>query len=93
MIRRMWRLARARTPKVRSTRARQFFAAALGPKVRLVMHPVATEPFDPEHWWENRTDLRQTVTENVALVTLWGRGLWRAVAGEATLFPPAVTVR
>ena len=47
----------------------------------------------PRRTWNNLADVRQTVWEYAALVDLWRRGLWRAVVGEATLVPPAVTVR
>jgi len=79
--------------KAQTTRARKIFAATLGLKVGLVMHPVFADPFDPGRWWKNRPDFRQTVWEYAGLADLWRRGLWRAVVGEATLVPPAVTVR
>jgi uncharacterized SAM-binding protein YcdF (DUF218 family) len=81
------------TTQAHTTRARKIFAATLGLKVGLVMHPVSADPFDPGRWWNNLADVRQTVWEYAALVDLWRRGLWRAVVGEATLVPPAVTVR
>ena len=80
------------TSKAQTTRARKILAATLGPKVGLVMHSVSADPFDPGRWWKNRPDFRQTVWEYAALVDLWRRGLWRAVVGEATPAPPAVTV-
>ena len=81
------------TSKAQTTRARTIFAATLGRKVGLVMHPVSADPFDPGRWWKNQADFGQTVWEYAALVDVWRRGLWRAVVGEATLTPPTVTVR
>jgi hypothetical protein len=81
------------TSKVNSTRARKIFSASLEAKVALVMHPVPADPFDPGRWWKDRADLEQTVWEYAALADLWRRGFWRAVVGEATVAPPAVTVR
>ena len=79
--------------KAQTTRARKIFAAGLGSKIDLVMHPVSADPFDPGHWWKNRDDFRQVLWEYAALVDLWRRGLWRAVVGDMTLAPPDVAVR
>jgi uncharacterized SAM-binding protein YcdF (DUF218 family) len=81
------------TSKAHTTRARKIFSTSLGANVTLVMHPAPADPFDPGRWWQDRVDLGQTVWEYAALADLWRRGFWRAVVGEATLAPPAVTVR
>lgn len=81
------------TPKAQTARARKVFGATLGSKVNLVMHPASADRFDPDGWWTNRDDFRQAVWEYTVLADLWRRGLWRAVVGEATSAPPAVTVR
>lgn len=81
------------TPKAQGLRAHKIFGEALGAKVRLVMRPASADRFDPERWWQNRNDFKQVVWEYAALADLWGRGLWRAVVGEATSAPPTVTVR
>jgi uncharacterized SAM-binding protein YcdF (DUF218 family) len=81
------------TSKAQTTRARKIFGATLGPKVGLVMRPASADPFDPGRWWKNPSDVRQAVWEYAALVDLWRRGLWHAVAGDVTMVPPDVTVR
>ncbi len=80
-------------PKARTARARKVFEEVLGAKVALVMHPAPADPFDPDRWWKNGDDFRQTVWEYAVLAGLWGRGLWRAAVGQATSAPPPVTVR
>jgi uncharacterized SAM-binding protein YcdF (DUF218 family) len=80
------------TSKVHSTRAKKVFAASLGPKVGLVIHPAPADPYDPERWWKDRTDRRQTEWEYAGLVRVWWRGLWRGVVG-ATAIPPPIAVQ
>jgi uncharacterized SAM-binding protein YcdF (DUF218 family) len=81
------------TTKAHSTRARKVFTERLGGKVSLVMHPVPTDPFDPDRWWKERTDARQAMWEYAALADWWRRSLWRRVVGDSKTTPPSVTVR
>jgi hypothetical protein len=81
------------TSKAQSRRARQVFVTRLDGKVRLVIHPVPGDPFDPERWWRERTDARQTVWEYAALLDWWRSALWRKLLGAGETAPPPVTVR
>ena len=65
------------TPKSRSTRVFKVFTAALGPEIRLIIHPVPGDPFDPANWWHDRKDRREVVSEYQALADFWLAGLWR----------------
>jgi uncharacterized SAM-binding protein YcdF (DUF218 family) len=67
------------TPKSRSTRAFKAFRTALGPEMRLMVHPVPGDPFDPATWWRDRKDRREVVSEYQALADFWLGNLWRAV--------------
>lgn len=80
-------------PKARSRRARAVFAKRLSNQVGLVMHPVPTDPFDPDRWWTRHTDARQVIWEYAALTIWWQGALWRAVVGADGPTPPPVTVR
>ena len=81
------------TSKAHSTRAHKIFAAGLGPKTRLLMHPVPADPFDPDRWWKDRASFKQALAEYQALADMWRAGAWRAIVGETTAIPPPVTVR
>lgn len=67
------------TAKSRSTRAFKAFTAVLGPEIRLIVHPVPGDPFDPATWWHDRKDRREVVSEYQALADFWLAGLWRTV--------------
>jgi len=67
------------TPKSRSTRAFKAFTAALGPEIRLIVHPAPGDPFDPATWWHDRKDRREVVSEYQALADFWLAGFWRTV--------------
>jgi len=67
------------TPKSRSTRAFKVFTAALGPEIRLIVHPVPGDPFDNTIWWRDRKDRREVVSEYQALADFWLGNLWRTV--------------
>jgi uncharacterized SAM-binding protein YcdF (DUF218 family) len=71
------------TPKSRSTRALKVFTAALGPEIRLIVHPVPGDPFDPSIWWRDRKDRREVVSEYQALADFWLADLWRTVRQRA----------
>ena len=81
------------TSKAHTTRASKIFLAGLGPGIRLIMHPVGNDPFDPARWWQDRTDLKQVLFEYGGLADYWRRRLWGAVVGQVTTVPPPVTVR
>jgi uncharacterized SAM-binding protein YcdF (DUF218 family) len=68
------------TPKRRSTRAMKAFRAALGPGIRLIMHPVPGDPFDPTTWWRDRKDRREVVSEFQALADFWLADSWHRLA-------------
>jgi len=68
------------TPRSRSTRALKAFGAALGPGIRLIVHPAPSDPFDPTTWWRDRKDRREVVSEYQALADFWLADSWHRVA-------------
>ena len=81
------------TSKAHTTRAFRVFSAGLGPALRLIVHPVGSDPFDPARWWRDRTDAKDVLHEYQGLADYWRLRLWEAVVGQVTAAPPAVTVR
>ena len=81
------------TSKSHSTRASKIFSTGLGSGVRLIMHPVPNDPFDPGQWWHDRTDAKDVLHEYEALADFWRLQLWSAVVGGFAAAPPPVTVR
>lgn len=81
------------TSKAHTRRAYRIFSAGLGPGIRLIMHPVGSDPFDPSRWWHERTDIQSVFHEYVGLADEWRRWLWGAMLGQVSAVPPAVTVR
>ena len=81
------------TSKAHTTRAHKVFTVGLGPQVRVVMHPVSADPFDPGRWWKDRADAKQVLWEYLALADFWRLRFWALIVGEATTVPSAVTVR
>jgi len=80
------------TSKSHTTRAYKIFSAGLGPEMRLIVHPVPNDPFDPTRWWQDRIDVKEVLHEYEALADFWRVRLWTAVVGEFVP-PPSVTVR
>lgn len=81
------------TSKSHTTRASKLFATGLGSGVRLIMHPVPNDPFDPARWWQDRTDAKEVLHEYQALADFWRLRLWGVVVGQVTAVPPPVAVR
>jgi uncharacterized SAM-binding protein YcdF (DUF218 family) len=81
------------TSKAHTTRAQKLLARRLGPGVRLLMHPVRSDPFDPTRWWHTREGLLQVTHEYQALLLFWCERLWEGIWGEVTAVPPRITVR
>ncbi len=81
------------TSKSHTTRAYKIFSTGLGPGIRLVMHPVPNDPFDPARWWRNREDAKEVLHEYQALADFWRLRLWSSLAGGWATAPPPVTVR
>ena len=81
------------TSKAHTRRAYKIFSAGLGSGIRLIMHPAGNDPFDPNRWWHDRTDAWSVFCEYVGLADYWRLGLWRAMLGQVSAVPPAVTVR
>ena len=71
------------TPKSRSTRAWKAFEAALGPGIRLIVHPAPSDPFDPATWWRDRKDRREVVSEFQSLADFWLADQWRKLKRKA----------
>jgi uncharacterized SAM-binding protein YcdF (DUF218 family) len=80
------------TSKSHTTRAYKIFSSGLGSEVRVIMHPVPNDPFDPNRWWQDRTDAKDVLHEYEALSDFWRVRLWTTLVGEFAL-PPPVTVR
>jgi uncharacterized SAM-binding protein YcdF (DUF218 family) len=68
------------TSKSHSTRAYKIFAAGLGSKVQLILHPVPNDPFDPTRWWQDRLDAKAVLHEYQALADFWRLRLWERLA-------------
>jgi len=81
------------TSKAHSTRARAVFAKRLSGQVRVLMHPVPTDPFDPDRWWTRHADARQVIWEYAALAAWWRAALWQTVVGAGGTASAPVTVR
>jgi uncharacterized SAM-binding protein YcdF (DUF218 family) len=80
------------TSKAHTRRASKIFSSGLGPGIRLVVHPVGDDPFDPARWWHDRTDIKSVLHECVGLMDYWRLWLWGAMLGEVTAVPPPVSV-
>ena len=80
------------TSKSHTTRAFRIFSTGLGGGVRLIIHPVPNDPFDPGRWWHDRADAKDVLHEYEALADFWRLRLWNNAAGEFGV-PPPVTVR
>jgi uncharacterized SAM-binding protein YcdF (DUF218 family) len=81
------------TSKSHTTRAHNIFVTGLGPGIRLIMHPVPSDPFDPTRWWQDRADSKEVLHEYQALADFWRLRLWGMMVGQVTAVPPPVTVR
>lgn len=79
------------TSKSHTTRAYKIYSTGLGSEVRLIMHPVPNDAFDPTRWWQDRADAKDLLHEYEALADFWRVRLWTIVVGEFT--PPPVMVR
>ncbi len=80
------------TSKSHTTRAYKIFSTGLGRRVRLIMHPVPYDPFNPERWWHDRRDAKEVLHEYQALADYWRIRLWSMLTGESAA-PSAITVR
>jgi uncharacterized SAM-binding protein YcdF (DUF218 family) len=81
------------TSKSHTTRAHKIFSTGLDPGIRLIMHPVPSDPFDPDRWWQDRADSKEVLHEYQALADFWRLRLWTMMVGRMTAVPPPVTVR
>lgn len=81
------------TSKSHTTRAHKIFTAGLGQGIRIHMHPVRSDPFEPAGWWRNRADFKQVLHEYQGLVDFWRIRLWGWVVGWFRAVPPPVRVR
>jgi hypothetical protein len=73
-----------------TTRAYKIFSTGLGARIRLIMHPVPNDPFDPTRWWRDRTDAEEVLREYEALADFWRGQLWTTIVGEFAPPPPVV---
>jgi uncharacterized SAM-binding protein YcdF (DUF218 family) len=78
------------TSKSHTTRAYKVFSTGLGSGIRLVMHPVPNDPFDPTRWWRDRKDAEEVLHEYEALADFWRGRLWTTIVGEFAPPPPVV---
>lgn len=81
------------TSKGHTTRAYKIFSTGLEPGIQLIMHPVPNDPYDPTHWWQDRSDAKDVLHEYQALADFWRLRLRERVVGQFTTVPPPVTVR
>lgn len=81
------------TSKSHTTRAYKIFSAGLGPDIRIQMHPVKSDPFDPAGWWWNRADFKQVLHEYQGLADFYRIRLWGWIVGQFREVPPSVAVR
>ena len=81
------------TSKSHSTRAGKILNAVLDPRVRVLVHPVPSDPFRPDRWWKDRTDTKEVLHEYGGLADYWRLRLWGGLVGHFTAVPPPVTVR
>ena len=81
------------TSKSHTTRAYKIFSAGLGPDIRIQMHPVKSDPFDPAGWWRTRADFKQALHEYQGLADFWRIRAWGWIVGQLRAAPPPVTVR
>lgn len=81
------------TSKSHTTRAYKIYSAGLGSSVRVIMHPVPNDPFDPTRWWRDRRDAKDVLHEYQALADFWRLKLWGVLVGQVTAVPPPAAVR
>jgi len=81
------------TSKAHTRRVYKIFSTGLEPRIRLIIHPVGNDPFDPGRWWHDRTDTKQVFHEYLGLMDYWRMRLWGAMLGQVTAAPPPVAVR
>jgi len=81
------------TSKSHTTRAYRYYAAGLGSKVQVIMHPVPNDPFDPARWWQDRFDAKAVLYEYQALADFWRLQLWRRLVGQFRSAPAPVPAR
>ena len=81
------------TSKSHTTRAYKIYSSGLGPGIRLIMHPVPNDPFDPARWWRERTDTKEVLYEYEALADFWRGRLWTITMGESGPPPHPIVVR
>ncbi len=81
------------TSKSHSTRSGKILNAVLDPGVRVLVHPVPSDPFRPDQWWRDRTDTKEVLHEYGGLVDYWRLRLWAGLVGHFSSVPPPVTVR
>ncbi|HWT81492.1 MAG TPA: YdcF family protein [Candidatus Methylomirabilis sp.] len=81
------------TSKSHTTRAYKIFSSGLEPGIRLIMHPVPNDPFDPSRWWRDRTDAKAVLNEYGALADFWRSQLWKSMMGDSGMPPHPIVVR
>ncbi len=81
------------TSKSHSTRAGKILNAVLDPAVRVLVHPVPSDPFRPDRWWRDRMDTKEVLHEYGGLADYWRLRVWAGLVGHFSSVPPPVTVR
>ncbi|HTU00294.1 MAG TPA: YdcF family protein [Candidatus Sulfotelmatobacter sp.] len=80
------------TSKSHTTRSDRIFRSQLPAEVRVIMHAVSSDPFNPDAWWRDRGQAKQVLYEYEGLIDFWRGQLWGMMRGGAE--PPlVVTVR
>jgi uncharacterized SAM-binding protein YcdF (DUF218 family) len=81
------------TSRAHTTRAGKIFTAGLGPKVRVLMHPVRSDPWNPAGWWRSREQSKQLLHEYQGLADYWRLRAWDWTLGMLWGAPAFWTTR
>jgi len=79
------------TSKSHTTRSQKIFRSRLGGDVRVTMHAVTSDPFDPNAWWRDRLHAKQVLHEYQGLADFWRGEIWGRIWRQPEP-PPVVTV-
>jgi len=81
------------TSRAHTTRAGKIFTTGLGPGVKILMHPVQGDPWEPAGWWRNRDQAKQLLHEYQGLADYWRLRVWDWTLGLLWGAPASWTVR
>lgn len=64
------------TSRFHTRRARLILRATLGPTIALTVRPSRYDPFDAPHWWRDRRDSKNLLSEYQKLTNYWLHEHW-----------------